>query len=76
MTGIGLIGAGSIIKLSEEHLVHGLTASSRVWTTAAVGIAIGLGQVGIALITAILTVLVLAVIAGLERRSQSGRGNR
>jgi len=76
MTGIGLIGAGSIIKLSEEHLVHRLTASARVWTTAAVGIAIGLGQVGIALITAILTVLVLAVIAGLERRSQSGRGNR
>lgn len=73
MTGIGFIGAGSIIKLSEEHLVHGLTASARVWTTAALGIAIGLGQVGIALITAI-TSLVLAVVAGLERRSQSGRG--
>jgi len=75
MTGIGLIGAGSIIKLSEEHLVHGLTASARVWTTTAVGIAIGLGQVGIALITAILTILVVAVVAGLERWSQSGRAN-
>ena len=75
MTGIGFIGAGSIIKLSEEHLVHGLTASARVWTTAAVGIAIALGQVGIALITAILAILVLAVVAGLERRSQSGRAN-
>ena len=32
VTGIGFIGAGSILKLSEEHLVHGLTASARVWT--------------------------------------------
>jgi len=71
MTGIGFIGAGSIIKLSEEHLVHRLTASARVWT----GIAIGLGQIGIALITAILTILVVAVVAGLERWSQSGRAN-
>jgi len=68
VTGIGFIGAGSILKLSEEHLVHGLTASIRLWTTATVGIAIGLGQIGIALITAVLTILVLAVIAVLERR--------
>ena len=74
MTGIGFIGAGSIIKLCEEHLIHGLTASAWVWTSAAVGIASALGQVGIALITAILAILVLAVVAGLERRSQSGRG--
>ena len=68
MTGIGFIGAGSILKLSEEHLVHGLTASARIWTTAAVGIAIGLGQIGIALITTALTILILAVLTALERR--------
>jgi putative Mg2+ transporter-C (MgtC) family protein len=68
VTGIGFIGAGSILKLSEEHLIHGLTVSVRIWTTAAVGIAIGLGQIGIALITAVLTILVLAVLAALNRR--------
>lgn len=68
MTGIGFIGAGSILKLSEDHLVAGLTASTRIWTTAAVGIAMGLGHVGIALITAVLVILVLAVFRGLERR--------
>jgi putative Mg2+ transporter-C (MgtC) family protein len=68
VTGIGFIGAGSILKLSEEHLTHGLTVSVRIWTTAAVGIAIGLGQVGIALIAAVLTILTLAVLAALERR--------
>ena len=66
--GIGFIGAGSILKSSEEHLVHGLTVSVRLWTTAAVGIAIGLGQVGIALITVVLIILVLTVIAASERR--------
>ena len=68
--GIGFMGAGSILKLSEEHLVAGLTASTRIWTTAAVGIAIGLGQLGIALITTILVILVLAMFRVLERGIQ------
>ncbi len=70
VTGIGFIGAGSILKLSEEHLIHGLTVSVRIWTTAAVGIAIGSGQIGIALITTVLTILVLAVLAALDRRTE------
>ena len=71
VTGIGFIGAGSILKLSEEHLVHGLTVSARIWTTAGVGIAIGLGQVGIALIATALTILVLVVLAALGRRIEN-----
>jgi putative Mg2+ transporter-C (MgtC) family protein len=70
VTGIGFIGVGSILKFSEEHLVHGLTASARIWTTAAVGVAIGLGQIGLALITAVLTIQVLAVLAAVERRPE------
>ena len=66
--GIGFIGAGSILKSSEEHLIHGLTASVRLWTTAAVGIAIGLGQLGIALIAAVLNILALRVISALQDR--------
>ncbi|HEY4271560.1 MAG TPA: MgtC/SapB family protein [Candidatus Udaeobacter sp.] len=67
VTGIGFIGAGSILKLSEDHLVSGLTVSTRIWATAAVGIAIGLGHVGIALIVAVLIILVLGVLRALER---------
>ena len=73
VTGIGFIGAGSILKLSEEHLIAGLTVSARLWTTAAVGIAVGLGQIGIALIMAVLTILVFAVLAALERRTEKHR---
>jgi putative Mg2+ transporter-C (MgtC) family protein len=74
LTGIGFIGAGSILKLSEEHLIRGLTTSASIWTTAAVGIAVGLGRVGIALITTILTILILAVVGTLERRLKKQRG--
>lgn len=73
VTGIGFLGAGSILKTSEDHLVHGLTVSARLWTTAAVGIAIGLGQVGIALIAALFIVIALAVLAQLERRREKRR---
>jgi len=66
--GIGFVGAGSILKSSEEHLIHGLTASVRLWTTAAVGVAIGLGRVGIALIATVLIVLLLNVISASEGR--------
>ncbi len=73
VTGIGFIGAGSILKLAEEHLVHGLAASARIWATTAVGIAIGLGQIGIAVITTVLIILILGVPAALERRLKSVR---
>jgi putative Mg2+ transporter-C (MgtC) family protein len=66
--GIGFVGAGSILKSSEEHLVHGLTASVRLWSTAAVGIAIGLGQLGMAVIAAMLIIVVLWVISAIEER--------
>jgi putative Mg2+ transporter-C (MgtC) family protein len=49
-------------------LIHGLTASVRLWSTATVGIAIGLGQVGIALIATVLIVFVLNIISALEGR--------
>jgi putative Mg2+ transporter-C (MgtC) family protein len=66
--GIGFVGAGSILKSSEEHLIHGLTASVRLWATAAIGVAIGLGQIGIALIATVLNVVALRVISALEGR--------
>ena len=73
LTGIGFIGAGSILKVAEEHLVHGLTASARVWTTTAVGIAIGLGQLGIAFLTALLVLVIVALPPTLVRRMKSVR---
>jgi len=66
VTGIGFLGAGSIIQ--SRGRVTGLTSAAMIWVVAAVGMSIGAGYSLIALIT---TGLVLSVLLGLglvERR--------
>src|SRR5437867_11757456 len=41
MTGIGFLGAGVIFK--EGLTVRGLTTAASIWTTAAIGILVGIG---------------------------------
>lgn len=61
VTGIGFIGAGSILKLDEERDIRGLTTAAGLWLTAAIGVACGLGSIGIAIIGAVLALIVLAL---------------
>lgn len=70
VTGIGFIGAGSILKLSEERDIQGLTTAAGLWLTAAIGIACGVGTIGIALITALVTVGLLALAGVIEGREK------
>lgn len=73
VTGIGFIGAGSILKVSEERDIRGLTTAAGLWLTAAVGVASGLGTIGIAVIAAILALIILAlegVVARLRKKPQ------
>lgn len=61
VTGLGFIGAGSILKLSEERDVKGLTTAAGVWMTAAIGVTVGLGALGIALMCTVLALIILAL---------------
>ena len=61
ITGIGFLGAGTIIKLSEREEVHGLTTAAGIWLTAAVGIAVGMGREASALLGTILALVVLSL---------------
>ncbi|HYW71934.1 MAG TPA: MgtC/SapB family protein [Pyrinomonadaceae bacterium] len=61
VTGIGFIGAGTILKLSHEHAIKGLTTAASVWMTAAIGVIVGLGSLGIALIVAVLALIILSL---------------
>lgn len=61
ITGIGFVGAGSILKLSEERDIKGLTTAASVWMMAAIGVAVGLGSLGIALLSTLFTLIVLAL---------------
>jgi putative Mg2+ transporter-C (MgtC) family protein len=66
--GIGFIGAGAIMKLPEERQIDGLTTAAGIWMTAGLGLAAGLGRYGLALISAVLAWVILAVVARLELR--------
>src|SRR5688500_1930140 len=68
VTGIGFIGAGSILKLNEERDIQGLTTAAGLWLTAAIGIACGVGTLGIAIVAAVVTVILLALAGIIEAR--------
>jgi putative Mg2+ transporter-C (MgtC) family protein len=61
VTGIGFVGAGSILKLSESREIKGLTTAAGLWMTAIIGISVGLGALGLAVIGTLLTLLVLGL---------------
>lgn len=65
VTGIGFIGAGTILKLTDQREIQGLTTAAGLWMTAAIGVAVGLGALGIAVIATVLMVIVLS-LQGLE----------
>jgi putative Mg2+ transporter-C (MgtC) family protein len=66
--GIGFIGAGAILKRTDEGDVQGLTTAAGIWLTAGVGVAIGLGGIGVALLATFLAWFILSVVGYLERR--------
>jgi putative Mg2+ transporter-C (MgtC) family protein len=67
-TGIGFIGGGAILKLHEQREIEGLTTAAGIWMTAAVGVAVGLGRLPVALMSAILTWIILTVFSKIESR--------
>jgi len=76
-TGIGFLGAGTILKLSDRFEVRGLTTASSIWLAAAVGTAAGLGQYRLAVVGTAIAVAVLALLRPLDqllhRRGKGGQ---
>ncbi len=62
IAGIGFLGAGTIIKGNHEEDVRGLTTAAGIWTTAAVGMAAGMGREVTAVLSALLTLTVLTAM--------------
>ena len=57
VTGIGFIGAGSII--AEKGHVHGVTTAASLWCVGAIGLAVGVGAYVLAVVSSILVFGVL-----------------
>jgi putative Mg2+ transporter-C (MgtC) family protein len=60
VSGIGFIGAGTIIFRKQENMVSGLTTAAGLWVTAAIGLACGGGMYILA------TAASIMVLVGLE----------
>jgi putative Mg2+ transporter-C (MgtC) family protein len=71
VTGIGFLGAGAIIKLSEKEQIKGLTTAAGIWATAAIGIAAGMGHQALAVLATVLALVILALLPRLERSRAS-----
>jgi putative Mg2+ transporter-C (MgtC) family protein len=57
VTGVGFLGAGAIIQ--DRGGIHGLTTAATIWLVASVGMACGNGMFLLALLTTILSVIIL-----------------
>lgn len=66
LSGIGFIGAGTILRYKDN--VVGLTTAASLWTCACFGICAGMGAHPIVIIGGILFVLTLKTVPGIERR--------
>lgn len=66
VSGIGFLGAGSIIQ--SRGAVRGLTTAATIWVVAAIGLAIGAGEHLAAVGSTALVLAVLVVLGWAERR--------
>jgi putative Mg2+ transporter-C (MgtC) family protein len=57
VTGIGFLGAGAILQ--QRGSVQGLTTAASLWINAAIGLAVGVGLVLMAVVTTVLVFLLL-----------------
>src|SRR5438128_11547218 len=64
VTGVGFLGGGSILRSGRS--VHGMTTAATIWVNAAIGMAAGAGLFAAAIITTIITLVVLAVLPPVE----------
>lgn len=65
IVGIGFLGAGSIMIYGSQ--LRGITTASGLWVTAGVGMAVGFGFYGLAILVTILVLLIFILVNILEK---------
>ncbi|MCT7374098.1 MgtC/SapB family protein [Chelativorans salis] len=64
ITGIGFIGGGAIIKQGRD--VKGLVTAASIWNAGAIGVAVGLGRLNIAILLSFINLIGLWLLAYLD----------
>lgn len=65
ITGMGFIGGGAILHLKDS--VKGTATAASLWVTGAIGVSVGLGQIDVALMLAIVGFVTLYLLAPVKR---------
>jgi putative Mg2+ transporter-C (MgtC) family protein len=65
--GIGFVGGGTILKMTDQHEVRGLTTAANIWLAAAVGVAAGAGWLVPAFVGTLLALVILYLLGRVER---------
>jgi putative Mg2+ transporter-C (MgtC) family protein len=66
-SGIGFLGAGTILKLDKRQEIKGLTTASSIWFAAALGTTAGMAEYALAAAAAIMSLFILAGLGPLEK---------
>ena len=66
--GIGFIGAGTIMKLTDREEIKGLTTAATIWLTAGIGVAAGVGPLWVPLVCAACAWVILNVLGKVQSR--------
>ena len=70
ITGVSFLGAGTIIQRSrarQGHGVEGLTTAASLLMSAAIGVAVAIGQFWLGIGVAVVSLITLRLVRGLER---------
>lgn len=71
ISGIGFLGAGTIIVYGGT--IRGLTTAASIWTVAGLGLVVGIGMYGAALLVTCIILISLAFFNNIERLFQRKR---
>ena len=67
VSGIGFLGAGTIV-VTQRNKIKGLTTAAGLWTSAAVGLTLGVGFYEAAIVGALLIIVILSMMHRLDGR--------
>jgi putative Mg2+ transporter-C (MgtC) family protein len=65
ITGMGFIGGGAILKVRDS--VRGTATAASLWVTGAIGVAVGLGSMDVAVMLAVAAFVTLVILSPLKR---------
>ncbi|MEL6404372.1 MAG: MgtC/SapB family protein [Chloroflexota bacterium] len=72
VTGIGFLGGGIIIQRKTE--AHDLTTAAGIWSTAAIGMAVGVGAWFIAIYATLMLWFILVLLKQIKERTRQEQG--